>query len=437
MLETYLLKREAAHVKIVTRGDLQIDGMERSDIQAEYDRAESMQVREIELGLRIECRSDLDLRVPLWAIIEVEHVGGDATLQNLQGDLAINRVEGDLEIMHTSQAGVNQVKGDLEAGHIKGSLAINRVGGDVEITDVSGDVAISSTGGDLDVTDVSGKLAINGAGGDVTLENTGEAALDHVSGDLDGDRIQGNLSARRIGGDVDLKGLKGSLAVDTAGGDLSISGGSGFRTNVGGDADLELDAVFSGEASLNAGGDLSLHLPAGSDARLEVASGGGKIHLDLAGIVQELRGLTYHLTLGAGSNRILLRAGGDVSITSPDPAAAPAGQPQGFSGSPASKASTGVSGVNLEEIEAQVLASTRRVAEQIDAARQRLEKRGIYIPGLTNNPPPPATPEAKSEPVGEDERLIILRMLQDKKITIEEAEQLLEALDAQDLTFEE
>ena len=43
--------------------------------------------------------------------------------------------------------------------------------------------------------------------------------------------------------------------------------------------------------------------------------------------------------------------------------------------------------------------------------------------GVPNPPPPP------SEPVSEDERMAILKMLAEKKITAEQAEQLLTALE--------
>jgi dihydrofolate reductase len=43
-----------------------------------------------------------------------------------------------------------------------------------------------------------------------------------------------------------------------------------------------------------------------------------------------------------------------------------------------------------------------------------------------------AVQRLKQEPVSDEERLLILRMVQEKKITIEQAEQLLEALDVQD-----
>lgn len=48
------------------------------------------------------------------------------------------------------------------------------------------------------------------------------------------------------------------------------------------------------------------------------------------------------------------------------------------------------------------------------------------MPGFSNRPFEAPTPRR----VTEEERLLILRMLQDKKITSEQAEQLLAALDA-------
>jgi hypothetical protein len=45
---------------------------------------------------------------------------------------------------------------------------------------------------------------------------------------------------------------------------------------------------------------------------------------------------------------------------------------------------------------------------------------------------PPTPPEPPREPVSDEERLAILRMLEQKKITVEQAEQLLAALTGKD-----
>jgi hypothetical protein len=44
-------------------------------------------------------------------------------------------------------------------------------------------------------------------------------------------------------------------------------------------------------------------------------------------------------------------------------------------------------------------------------------------------PTPPTPPTPQGDPVTEDERLMILRMLEQKQISMEEAEQLLSALE--------
>jgi hypothetical protein len=44
-------------------------------------------------------------------------------------------------------------------------------------------------------------------------------------------------------------------------------------------------------------------------------------------------------------------------------------------------------------------------------------------------PKPPTPPSSPSEPVSEDERMAILKMLAEKKISAEQAEQLLNALE--------
>ncbi len=431
MQETYPIQNQPARIKVSAVGNLRITGSDRVDILAEFGRSDKVQVNEMQGGLFINSQGDLDLEVPSLTEIEVDFAGGDAQVVNLRGVLKISQVRGDLEIRNAGTSSVDKVDGDLEIQHITGDLAVNHAGGDVEIEDISGAAALSKAGGDLEVKDVKGSLAINSVGGDLSINSIGQVSIGLVGGDLEGVDIRGSLVARRIGGDVDLDNLLGKLVVDTVGGELTLNGETAFRASIGGDAEIGIVKAFSGDASLNAGGDISLTLPTGIQARLEIASGGGRISMDSADEKYDFRSLVQNFTFGNGTSRIILRAGGDVQIISPDKAVTSGGKGQDLS-------YAGVSafpGVGREDIEAKVLASTRLVAERIDAARERLEKRGIYIPGLTNNPPAPAV-ETTNEPVSEDERLIILRMLQDKKITIEEAERLLEALDAQDLTGE-
>jgi len=76
-------------------------------------------------------------------------------------------------------------------------------------------------------------------------------------------------------------------------------------------------------------------------------------------------------------------------------------------------------------LERKLEAAQRKRELRERAASQRGRKRGAWTAGVVT----PISPEIG--PVSEEERLMILRMLEQKKITAEEAEQLLSALEGQ------
>jgi hypothetical protein len=87
----------------------------------------------------------------------------------------------------------------------------------------------------------------------------------------------------------------------------------------------------------------------------------------------------------------------------------------------------------------QVEAAMRRAEEKMRAAERRSQFISIGgrhtggrgpIPPIPPIPPvPPIPPAQRSEPVSDEERLTILKMLQEKKISLQDAEKLLAALE--------
>ena len=75
----------------------------------------------------------------------------------------------------------------------------------------------------------------------------------------------------------------------------------------------------------------------------------------------------------------------------------------------------------------------RRAEEKMRSAEQRSMHMGIKVGrfGATLERPsmPPVPPRPPAEPVTDEERLTILKMLQDKKISLQDAEKLLSALE--------
>jgi len=132
------------------------------------------------------------------------------------------------------------------------------------------------------------------------------------------------------------------------------------------------------------------------------------------------------VVLGSGGAAINLQAEGDVMVTSRESDWESAAEfdfggswplPDDFS----------------ERINRRVQEATKRATMRAEAAARRVEERVHqqharrfsfnWTPG---HPVPPVPPV---EPVSDEERMTILRMLQEKKITAEEAEKLLSALE--------
>jgi len=84
-----------------------------------------------------------------------------------------------------------------------------------------------------------------------------------------------------------------------------------------------------------------------------------------------------------------------------------------------------------EKLERKLEAARRRQEAKAQAAERREQMRSRRTWSF-EIPTPPVPPMPEKEPVSEEERLMILRMLEQKKITLEEAEQLLSALEGKE-----
>ena len=85
-----------------------------------------------------------------------------------------------------------------------------------------------------------------------------------------------------------------------------------------------------------------------------------------------------------------------------------------------------------EKIDQKLAAAQRKIEHKSHTshATGRRSRWGVPIPPVP--PVPPAPPAPLADPVSEEERLMILRMLEQKKISLAEAETLLSALEGKE-----
>ena len=352
--------------------------------------------------------------------INIGPIDGDLSVVGWDGeDILIKTDEDDLTLIEQSGDSVSFSCTDDVSLRIPrdASLSVERVGGDMALRGVMGSVAIKEIDNDLSMRDV------------------GSVAIDTIMADFSLRGAKGNLSVKSIGGDVSLRDVEGNITLDSVADDLALRGARGnVKVNVGEDVVVYLEAKADGAYSITAGDDILLVLK--PNANVTLSMHGDEIDVTWPGIENQEDVTERVLVLGDGSAKIALNAGGDIRVTNDAEAGNSAEDFGNFAGMNFDWSGFG------ERISRQVEQATARAAKRAEEAARRVERhaerharrwRGNVKAGPWNwdigpkgVPTPPSPP---SEPVAEEERMAILKMLAEKKITAEQAEQLLNALE--------
>ncbi len=157
--------------------------------------------------------TDLTLKVPHSASVELSVVSADIDVENLDGDyLDIESVSGDLNIeVESSRIELESVSGDVEIRASNSSLELETVSGDVYASGITSHAAIESVSGDLRVdADNLESLYASSVSGDVTIDasltSNARVELETHSGEIDlllPANTRFDLDSDTFSGDVD------------------------------------------------------------------------------------------------------------------------------------------------------------------------------------------------------------------------------------------
>jgi hypothetical protein len=311
-------------------------------------------------------------------------------LQEADGLISLS-CDGDVSLRVPAAASISvaKVEGDMSLRGVAGALEVQEVLGDLSMRDVES----------VEVGKVHSDFSLRGASGTV-----------HVTA------VDGDAAARDVLGHVQFDSIADCLVLREVGG--------GLMANVGEDAVIYLSPRPGQTYSITAGDDILLALPPSADATLTM--NGDSIHVHWEGVKQE-QSTSRELTLGSGAASIRLNAGGEVRVTDQADAGAWADEHGNLAGINFDWSGLG------EQIARRAEAAVRRVEQKAASAVRRAErtvtrKTAGWQAGRPASSPFPAQ-AASPGGASEAERLSILRMLELKKITAEEAELLLAALE--------
>lgn len=367
-----------------TSADLNLSGGDQPEVRF-YGSQERVQFQQENGVLRIGNHSGLDLMVPRTANVRVEKVGGSAFMQDL-GLLEIQKVGGDLALQRVEQVEIGKVGGSLTVRQVAGPFRVHKIGAD--------------------------------------------------------------LTAREMGGQVSIEMVGGNVDVQAAGGEELV-------LRAGGDLNLIFTEMVGQYMALRAGGDVALYLPGQVNARFEVVCDNEELRLRFnrqdTPIEEQINQRRYEFVLGSGEGRVEIRSGGDCLISDEEKEAtslegeferletswenarenrARYGWPGHFDPS-RSAAWADMIGKRAQEAarraEQKAQAAVRRMEDQTRRMAERESRRGGWEHSPHAAPPPP--PPQPASQVTEQERLMVLQMLQENKISVEQAESLLRALE--------
>lgn len=387
---------------------------------------------------------------------------GEATV------LILRHVAGNLDIRSGEEQDLwARTSDDVQVDAAGSEISLSCTG-DCALTLPAGlDLQIDAVHGHAQIQDVAGAITGDSVKGHLQLRRIGPVQFRSVHGNLDAASVAGDLVIDNVGGDLRADGIHGQLTA-RVGGDLSVRNLDGaIQAAAGGDARLDFASLDAAEHSVSAGGDIVCRLPAGADASVRLQCG-GRVHVQgPVGLQPEAPGI-LQFVLGDGEAALSLTAGGDIHFrTQPasddEFAGGDAGARQEFARQ-TEEAAQQIAG----QLEGQLSALARqleaklheagagdeiaaRVQEKVQSAlrraetnianalrhverqAQRAEERAARLEARQQRrqpawPEPPARPGPRPAPVSQEQRMKVLHMLEQGKITVEQAEQLLSAL---------
>jgi hypothetical protein len=312
--------------------------------------------------------------------------------------------------------------------------------------------------GNARLRNINSQLTINKVQGKLALQNVNAINVSRVSDDCLLENIHGKIEIGRIGDNLKGKNIASHIKVDRVSGQVKLHRLQA-RVEIRSEENMEVSITESNtdQISLRSSDNIYLHLPVNPNASLQVKSGGEHIELNTGEIQKKITESRCEVRLGNGAQKIILESGNRVRVTEEvldekeilrlfdeldtlwmrlkeesdarkaarentvhweikmvDGAAKVAQEAMEGVGVMAGQ----IAEETIQQAEVHVREALKRVEEQIRNLGYEISVED-QSPHADSDSPPDVTAE---------EKLIIMRLLQQQKISVEEADRLLEVL---------
>ena len=387
-------------------GSLLIRGWARNDVRIRATEGDYQAQQEGDT-IMLSCRADLRVDAPFNTSVQVQTIRGDGRIKGIQGAIKLAEVNGDLVLSRVGPAEVQLTNGDLAARIVDGDLQVGTVHGDMSVRRVAGRLEVEQIGRDLGARELMADAQVVLVRGDIRLRTdfTPEQQVQlKANGDIVA-RVPNFANA-----DFILRSGRGNIRVkanltEKTKSENEITG----RLGDGG-ADVLLEA--GRDLILVARGDQDTEW---SDLGAEIGAIGADIGIEFAGLAEQIAAQIEVQMEHMSAQLEEKLSSMEIDMAAMDRRSARA----------AERIATHTQ-QKLEQAAEKLRRTAEREAEKArrKAARHRskaAQKQRTYY-GRSPEPRP------ADEQITEDERMAILNMVAEGKISVEDAETLLDAL---------
>jgi hypothetical protein len=409
------------HIMLDVSGDLRLKGQDEFEVMAKSENPEDLTLESQDDQVVIRSTGNCIVRVPRAAVIQIQAVHGNTTIKGLDGDLKVDVVNGDLDLRSVGMINIGIVNGNVSAKNVDGDLKLDQANGDVSARGVQGDFTVTGkVSGNLNLSDIGGSANAS-ADGNITLR------LDPTPGHQFVFSCQGNIFCRLSEEAsveisvpkasqvmVDLPGIHASAPVQTP---YALTMGEGdAKVSLTADGNVILDTHAPDWGMEDFDIDVGSEVEGMADAVSQQIS--QQVESQMRMIEDQLNTQLSSLTMRLSAAKLTADQARRIEERARE----------------ASERATARATERVrraQERMEQKLAAAQRKMEYRAQAHERASRHGRHAFSF-NFPTPPTPPTPAGEPVSEEERLVILRMLEQKKITLEQAEVLLSALEGKE-----
>lgn len=405
-------------VTLKANGDLILKGWGKNEITAQVSGDDDVVIEQVDDQVSISCPDRCTVRLPAGAQLTIVSIDGNANIKSLEGALTVRTVSGDLMLRAVGETQVDKVRGNLVAKNIGGDLRLGRVDGNAKVRDIQEDFIVENK--------INGNLVLEDVDGDASASVNGNInlRLDPAPGKTYQFKANGNIFCRLPSDPssevIIQKATK--ISVRIPGIEVPSSIQAPYSLTIGdGDGKLEFDSqgdvYLISQPSDWSLEDIGVSFEENFESMAETI--GDQVTQQVEAHMEMLE---HQIESQMGNlSRVLSTSG-----LSPEKAERITQR---------AREASERAGVQAQE---KMRRAQEKLERKLEAARRRAEMKARKAERTARDRrrrpestawSPPSRTKPGSEPVSDEERMMVLQMLEQGKLSIEEAEQLLAALE--------